>query len=131
VNEPTRLPPVISPAVPQANVGGQSNARTPPRVRLHPFSGLLVILIDNIFFGLNAMTLGMGTPLACFLAFTVTTTGVYLTQRFLDRDSRGASLAKAFFAGVLAGVPTSISGTIFGTTVLFLSGLSAFNRKSN
>jgi TRAP-type mannitol/chloroaromatic compound transport system permease large subunit len=136
--------PVISRASQRAcqNEQAGSGSRTQPRrlIRLHPFSGLLIILLDNLFFGLNVATLGIGTLLACFLAFGATTVGVYLVQRFLDQDSRRASLAKAILSGALAGVPTSISGTIFGTAVLAASGLpklgvgslwSSRNRRAN
>jgi hypothetical protein len=109
-----------------------NGSRTQPRrrIRLHPVSGLLIILLDNLFFGLNVATLGIGMLLACSLAFSVTTIGVYLAQRFLDRDSRRASLAKALLSGVLAGVPTSITGTIFGTAVLAASGLPRLRMNS-
>jgi Fe2+ transport system protein B len=117
------LVPIPAGCVMMEQAASRSRAQPRRRIRLHPFSGLLIILLDNLFFGLNVATLGIGTLLACSLAFSVTTIGVYLAQRFLDRDSRRASLAKALLSGVLAGVPTSITGTIFGTAVLTASGL--------
>lgn len=112
-----------SPAI--AQTGGQSRGR----FRLHPVSGLLIILIDTLFFGANAASLGWATPIICLLAFMVTSFGVFLSQKFLSADRFGASLAKGFFSGVLAGIPTSITGTIFGTFVLVSSGLSSLGRK--
>ncbi len=100
-----------------------------PFYRLHPLSGGLTILIDNVFFGAEAITLEMDWPIISVFAFAVTFTGVYLTQRRLDHDSRMASLVKAFIAGFLAGIPTSISGTIFGTLILFASGISSLKSK--
>ena len=58
-----------------------------------------------------------------------TTAGVFWIQRRKSGDSFGAALAKAILGGVLAGLPTPISGTIFGTLVLVLSGLSSWNQR--
>jgi len=100
------------------------------RFRLHPVSGLLVILMDTLFFGGTVASGGWALPLMCFLAFSVTSFGVFLSQKFLSKDRIGASFAKGFLAGILAGVPTPISGTVFGSFVLLSAGLRPFrNRK--
>ena len=102
-----------------------------PSFRLHPLSGVLTIAIDNLFFGVEVFTLELALPLACFLAFTITTTGVYQIQRRMSRDRRWVALLKALVAGVLAGAPTSISGTIFGAGVLLASGLTPGKGKAH
>ena len=79
---------------------------------MHPFSGGLMLLVDNICFGATALTGGVMLPLVIVGAFTVAATGTFLAQKFLDKESFGESLAKAFFAGVLTGIPTPIAGTI-------------------
>ena len=106
-----------------------AEAASSGRARLHPYSGALVLLVDNVCFGANVATLGIGTLFTSIAAFCVTGTGVFLTQRYLDKDSFGQSVAKAFLSGVLAGVPTSLAGTVFGSAVLLSSGLSALNKK--
>lgn len=90
---------------------------------------MLTIFIDWVFFGAEAVTGGLALPVSCLAAFTITLAGVYLVQRHLDADGRGEGAAKAFFAGVLAGAPFPIAGTVFGALVLSLSGLSALDWK--
>lgn len=99
------------------------------RGRIHPYSAGLLIFIDNVFFGANAITLGFGTPVMAFLAFVLTGTGVFLTQRFLVEESTGVSLARAFLLAVLAGVPTSVLGSGAGMALLVRSGLGRLLRK--
>jgi len=99
--------------------------RRAPSFLLHPMSGLLIILVDTAFFGLDAITLGLSLPVSCVMAFLMVTTGVFLCQRHLSGDRPGPAIAKAFLGGVLAGVPTPITGTLFGTLVILSSGLSS------
>ena len=96
---------------------------------LHPMSGGLLLLVDNIFFGANALTGGMATPVSSALAFLVTGCGVYSIQRNRSLDPVGTSLVKALGAGLVAGIPTSISGTALGALVLLLSGLDGSKRQ--
>jgi len=96
---------------------------------IHPYSAGLLILLDNAFFGANALTLGLSTPLMAALAFSVTGTGVFLIQKFLVKESIGESIARAFFIGILAGIPTSIFGTAVGLFVLAKAGLANLSAK--
>jgi hypothetical protein len=88
---------------------------------LHPYSAGLLIFIDNIFWGINALTLGLSTPIISVLAFSITGIVVFLIQKFLAEESVGKSFTKAFFTGVLAGIPTSLAGTALGTAVLLIA----------
>ncbi len=90
---------------------------------IHPYSAGLLIILDNVFFGANAATFGLGTPVIAMIAFCVTGTGVFLTQRFLVEEEAGPSLARGFFLGTLAGVPTSLTGTGTGLALLARAGL--------
>lgn len=99
------------------------------RFWLHPASGVLILAVDWFFFGPEFVTAEAAAIITCPLAFLVTTTGVYWIQRRKHGDSRKAAFAKALLGGVLAGIPTSISGTIFGTSVLVLSGMSSWNQR--
>ena len=102
----------------------------PPRKPFfHPLSGVVILLVDTAFFGVEIISLELALPLSCLLAFMFTSLGVFLTQKFLHRDGLGASLAKAFLGGLAAGVPWSITGTIVGSWILLLSGLSAWDRR--
>lgn len=103
----------------------RDEARRSPSYLLHPLSGVLIILVDSVFFGVDAITLGLSLPVSCIMAFMTVTTGIFLTQRFLSGDRTGPAAAKAFLGGVLAGVPTPITGTVFGTLVLVSAGLSS------
>lgn len=90
--------------------------------KFHPASGALVLLLDNLFFGANALTAGMTTPVVCLLAFLTASFGVYQNQRRQGGDSAGRALLKALFAGIISGIPTSIGGTVLGAAILALSG---------
>jgi hypothetical protein len=95
---------------------------------LHPASGGLILGVDWLFFGVEVLSLETAVVLASLAAFATTTLGVFWIQRAQRRDSRTAAAAKALFAGVVAGIPTSIGGTVLGTAVLVLAGLARWNR---
>ncbi len=96
---------------------------------LHPASGLLILGVDWLFFAPEAMTGGAAALITTPLAFLIVTPGVFLIQRRRNHDSFRAALLKALLGGFVAAIPTSIGGTILGTLVLTLSGLSAWNRR--
>ena len=88
---------------------------------LHPYSAGLLIFIDNIFWGINALTLGLSTPIISVSAFFITGTITLLIQKYLAKESMGECFTKAVITGVLAGIPTSIAGTVLGTAVLLIA----------
>ena len=90
-------------------------------------SGLLILGVDWLFFVSEAVTMGIAIPVACVLAFIITFCGVYTIQRKKAGDPFSAAVSKALLAGIVAGVPTSIGGTLLGTMVLVLSGLRPAN----
>ena len=96
---------------------------------LHPASGLLILAVDWFFFAPEFMTAEIAAIITSPLAFIITTAGVFWIQRRRNGDSFGGALLKALLGGVLAGIPTPISGTIFGTLVLALSGLRSWNQR--
>src|SRR6185503_8728341 len=97
-------------------------APPPPRTArkswLHPASGLLILAVDWFFFAPEAATAEVLAIVTAPLAFAVTAAGVFWIQRSKNGDAWGTAAAKAIFAGVVAGIPTSIAGTILGTLVL-------------
>jgi hypothetical protein len=97
-------------------------------LNLHPMSGLLILFLDYAFF-VQELTI-ISIPFTCILAFLLSFTGVFLIQKYIDNEGAGRSVAKAFFGGVVTGIPTPIFGTVFGSLILFVSGLSFLKRKN-
>ncbi len=93
---------------------------------LHPYSAILMILIDMAFFGANALSTGLATPAVAALAFILTFIGSYIVQQNISKDPKGTSAAKAFFLGIAAGIPTPIAGTTLGFIILGKAGLRKF-----
>ena len=95
---------------------------------LHKLSGLWVFLVDNAFFGVTVATAiptgGFSLLITCSLASLSGGLGVFLIQKMINGDSLRQALNKALLAGVLAGIPTSLAGTIYGAWVLRMAGLS-------
>ncbi len=112
---------MLPPRLPRYDAGPEPERK---RGWMHPASGVLILVVDWLFFAEEALTLGVALPLACILAFTITTAGVFIIQKRKARDSARAALVKALFGGLLAGLPTSIGGTVLGGWVLAMSGLS-------
>jgi hypothetical protein len=90
---------------------------------LHPLTAGLVLGVDWLFFGADALTLGADLFITVPAAFIITAVGVYWIQRTRGGDSRARALLKAIFSGAVAGAPTSIGGTILGTLILAMAGL--------
>lgn len=92
-----------------------------PPPPIHPLAALATIVLDNIFGWIELVD-----PLA--LALTSISVGVvgFLTtmfvQRYLAKDSWGASVAKGLVMGVLAGVPYQVTGTAIGVPLLAWAG---------
>ncbi len=129
------VPEVLPPASPVPRFNGDVGSVPPPPLPappagfiLNPLSGLLILVLDYAFFGGEAVTLGLGLPLTCLLAFAVSGTGVFLVQRLIVEERPGKALAKAFIAGVVTGVPTPVFGTVFGSLILGVSGLNLLSR---
>ena len=93
------------------------------KFRIHRLSGAWIFLIDNFFFGVTAMTGGLAVPLSCGLAFLTGGVGVFLIQKLINKDSFGQAFVRGLMAGVLAGIPISIAGTVYGGWVLAMSGM--------
>jgi len=121
------------PAPPQIPVRLQryDGATPPPRRQywLHPASGLLILGVDWLFFAPEAATAASAAIITSPLAFLITSVGVFWIQRRKNKDRFIIAALKALFSGVVAGIPTSIAGTILGTLVLVVSGLSNWNQR--
>ncbi|MEI7730772.1 MAG: hypothetical protein WCO56_14460 [Verrucomicrobiota bacterium] len=120
---PVAVPPVIAP---HATVEVMPPGEPERKTWLHPLSGGAILLFDNLFFGGELLTFEMGLVPLCLLAFLITTILVFVIQRQLRGDTTSACAKKALFGGVIAGFPTSLSGTVVGGAVLMLSGLNSW-----
>ncbi len=96
-------------------------------LNLHPMSGLLILFLDYAFF-VEELTI-IGLPFTCIFAFMLSFTGIFLIQKYIDEEKTGRAVAKAFFGGVVTGLPTPVFGTVFGTMILVISGLSFLKRR--
>ena len=118
---------------PQIPVRLQRDHDAPPTARrklwLHPASGLLVLGVDWLFFAPEAATFELAAIITSPLAFIIAAVGVFWIQRNKNGDSVRTAALKALLGGFVAGIPTSIAGTIFATVILTLSGLSNWNQR--
>jgi hypothetical protein len=109
----------------------QSNPKTPlltgpkspiPPAPIHPLAALTTLVLDNVFGVVEIVD-----PL--ILALTSVSVGVIggvttmFVQRYLSKDSWGASIAKGLVMGVIAGVPYQVAGTAIGIPLLTWAGL--------
>jgi hypothetical protein len=93
---------------------------------IHPLSAVLLIAVDGLWTIADWATLAwiVTIPL-CFLAVGLPT---FLIQKFMKGDATGPSLAVGSLLGVLAAIPTPITGTLVGGVVLALAGLRSLKR---
>jgi hypothetical protein len=89
----------------------------------HPASGVVILGIDFIVFGTEAVSGFLDTPLMSVVAFLATFPLVFFVQRRWSLDRLPAAFGKAFLGAFMAGLPFSIAGTIYGAAILALSGL--------
>jgi hypothetical protein len=103
----------------------------PPRRKywLHPISGLLILGVDWFFFPPEIIGGGITAIISSPLAFLIAGTSVFWVQRKKNGDPFGRAILKALLGGFVAAIPTSIGGTLLGTAVLVLSGLSNWSQR--
>ncbi|MCC6396354.1 MAG: hypothetical protein IT282_05005 [Bacteroidetes bacterium] len=108
--------------------GEQQTGGTPADAPLiHPLSALLLIIVDALWTipDMAAFAWILTIP-ACFLAVFLPS---LLIQKFVKKDSFGKSLGVSAALGVLAAIPTPITGTAVGAIALGLSGLRSLGGK--
>jgi len=102
--------------------GQEASAGSAGGPPVHPLSALLLLVFDNLwtvpeFIVLNwAVTI----PLSFISVFVPT----FVIQKTLKKDRFGRALAYALLLGVLAAVPTSLTGTPVGLAILAWTGIS-------
>jgi hypothetical protein len=88
---------------------------------IHALSALILVVVDSLWALFDwAPPLWIVTIPFCFAAVFLPT---LLIQKSLKRDTTGRALAFATLLGVLAAVPTPITGTPIGLALLAWSGL--------
>ena len=107
------LPPISAAAPAREAPGG------PP---IHALSALLLVAVDNLWNLAEWVVVDWVVTIP--LSFLSVAIPVFFLQRHLKRDSVGRATAIALLLGVLAAVPTSITGTPVGLGLLAWSGLS-------
>jgi len=135
MNVPPKLDNVLAKSIPvevlppepvKAASAGSPKGSGPP---IHALSALILAAVDSLWaiFLWEPPVWIIAIPL-CFLAVFLP---VYLIQKHLKNDSTGRALAFATLFGVLAGLPTPITGTIIGSGLLAWTGLGKLLGKSS
>lgn len=92
------------------------------RTFFHPLSGLVILGVDWLAFGIELPTQLLLEPIVSVLAFAITFWAVSKIQE-RDGDTPRWAGFKALLGALAAGVPLPIAGTVVGTAILVLSGL--------
>ncbi|MCX6926429.1 MAG: hypothetical protein NT154_24960 [Verrucomicrobia bacterium] len=119
---------VLPPLLTQANSMDtlKRGHQTPPGAStdgapIHSLSALILVAVDSLWalFDWVPPAWIVAIP-GCFAAVFIPT---YLIQRHLKNDPRGRALAFATVLGVLAAIPTPITGTPVGLGLLAWTGI--------
>lgn len=127
--EPPVIPEILPPGTPlppgladnrDPQSRGVPNSEAGP-VPFHPAASTLLIIIDNLWAMEDwlILTWFLTIPLSFLTVFLPT----LILQRRLRNDSWSTAFAKALFFGVVAAVPTSITGTPVGLALLAWAGV--------
>jgi len=96
---------------------------------IHPLSAALLIAVDSLWtFADWAVLAWMVTIPLSFLAVFLPS---FLIQKHFKKESAGKSAAVAAFLGVLAAIPTPITGTMVGTMALALAGFRSLRTRGS
>ncbi|MBI5201069.1 MAG: phosphoribosylaminoimidazole carboxylase [Elusimicrobia bacterium] len=93
-----------------------------PKTFFHPMSGVTILAIDWLAFGIELPTQFIAEPFVAAAAFGFTFWIVSKIQESHGDSPRVAGL-KALLGAIAAGVPFPVTGTIIGTAIIMLSGL--------
>jgi hypothetical protein len=93
-----------------------------PPAPIHPLSALATIVLDNVF-GVFEIVDPFALILTSVTVGVLGTVTTMMIQRYLAKDSWGASVAKGLVMGIFAGVPFQVTGTAVGIPLLAWAGL--------
>jgi len=114
----------------------QMNPRTPlltgprhpvPPAPIHPLAALATLVLDNVF-GVVEIVDPLALVLTSISVGVVGGVTTMFAQRYLSKDSWGASIAKGLVMGIIAGVPYQVAGTAIGLPLLTWAGLHEWIR---
>ena len=96
---------------------------------IHPLSAALLIAVDSLWTIADWAVLAwlVTIPLSFLAVFLPS----FLIQKHFKKDPPGKSAAVAAFLGVLAAIPTPITGTMVGTLALALAGFRSLRSKGS
>jgi hypothetical protein len=117
-----RPPPIPIEVLPPEPPGAPPPHAAPRgRVPIHPMAATLLLIVDNLWNLADWMVIDwiITIPLSFLTVFFPT----FFIQRFVQRDGLGSAFAKALLLGVIAAVPTSITGTPVGLLLLAWAGI--------
>ena len=98
-----------------------------PPAPVHPLAALATIVLDNVF-GVIELVDPFTIILTSVSVGVLGTVTTMLVQRYLAKDSWGASIAKGLVMGIIAGVPFQVTGTAVGIPLLAWAGLHEWVR---
>lgn len=109
---------VLPPEPESANATPKVEVEAPP---IHALSALVLVAVDNLWNLADWVVVDWIFTIP--LSFITVFVPVFLLQKHLKKDSSGRALAFAALLGVLAAIPTSITGTPVGLGLLAWTGL--------
>jgi hypothetical protein len=116
-------PPILKTDSPETTAQTPAQPAAPP---FHPLSAGLLVAVDNLWNLADwaVVTWWMTVPLSFLSVFLPT---LWL-QRQLRKDRWGMALAKALVLGLVAAIPTSLTGTPVGMALLAWAGVDRWRR---
>jgi hypothetical protein len=96
--------------------------RAPEGAPIHPLAAILLIAVDNLWNLADWIVIDwiITIPLSFITVFFPT----LLIQKLLKKDRWGRAFSFALLLGMVAAVPTSITGTPIGIALLAWTGIS-------
>ena len=94
-----------------------------PPAPIHPLAALATIVLDNVF-GVIELVDPLAIILTSVSVGVIGTVTTMFVQRYLAKDTWGASIAKGLVMGIIAGVPFQVTGTAVGAILLGWAGAS-------
>jgi hypothetical protein len=116
-------PPILKTDSPETTAQTPAQPAAPP---IHPLSAGLLVAVDNLWNLADwaVVTWWMTVPLSFLSVFLPT---LWL-QRQLRKDRWGMAFAKALVLGLVAAIPTSLTGTPVGMALLARAGVDRWRR---
>jgi hypothetical protein len=108
--------------------GGTPAAADADKTYFHPLSGVVILSLDTIAFGLDLFSGFTALAVVSAATFGATYAAVKKIQVSLHGDDPKAARKKALIGATAAGVPIAITGTFVGAAILAASGLRGLSR---